>query len=279
MPARMTFAQAKKSYESRFPKNKLVAFDSTLNPCTIFCYKHGAIDGLNFRNLKNSKFGCPECGRESRKISAGGIVHTQSWKLLEESIMERSTIDSSSEAYETYNTVESTKTKEASTKPLQSVNTELSTSNIKTVFYDNPDELSNSDFILVPYYSNVGLAAGAGCINGDTETASIPLSLSELKRLGVNPNNVVCCRVHGDSMEPILKDGAMVGINTAETRIKSGKIYAFVHEDGLARIKTLVLTGDKHIKIYSNNYSYESEIVDPDSIRVIGRLFWASTTF
>lgn len=279
MPAKMTFSQAKKSYESLFPKNKLVAFDSASRPCSIVCHKHGFVGNLGFWNLKNSKFGCPKCARDNQKVVVGSTVHIQSKNNLKEDEQERSTTYSSSEASETYNTVESTKTKEASTKPLQSVNTELSTSNIKTVFYDEPDELPNSDFILVPYYSDVGLAAGAGCINDDTETASIPLSLSELKRLGVNPNNVVCCRVHGDSMEPILKDGAMVGINTAETRIKSGKIYAFVHEDGLARIKTLVLTGDKHIKIYSNNYSYESEIVDPDSIRVIGRLFWASTTF
>lgn len=44
-------------------------------------------------------------------------------------------------------------------------------------------------------------------------------------RNGINPNNAIRVKVHGDSMEPCLYDGDSVLINLAETQIQNGKVY------------------------------------------------------
>jgi phage repressor protein C with HTH and peptisase S24 domain len=327
MPIKVTLERAKNWYESTFPGNKLVQFTSTLEPCSINCHKHGLIEGIGYRNLRISKYGCPKCAHEARNENT---AHTRKRKKdLLDLVNEVIGLDYKASKPNTYTenlrkiqnlknldgvtehdpleckslTVESVKyqvgdkgtnpldefqpskghTKrkvgqgKSSNRKLQSG--ELSSSHVQPVFYDSPEDLPKGDFVLVPYHSDVQLAAGVGRYNDVLETISIPLSLPELQKLGVRPNNIICCRVLGDSMEPMLQDGALVGINTAETEIQNGKIYAFVDEDGLSRIKTLVKTKDSHIKIHSYNYAYPTEEVNPESIRVIGRLFWAASTF
>lgn len=155
---------------------------------------------------------------------------------------------------------------------------ELSSSYIHPLADDNQKIVTKSDFVLVPYHSDVKVAAGEGRYNGVLETLSLPISLPELQKLDVRPNNIICCRILDDSMEPMIQNGTLVGINTAATEIQNGKVYAFVDKDGLSSIKVLVKDNDSHIKIHSYNYSYETKTVASDSIRVIGRVFWAAVT-
>ena len=147
------------------------------------------------------------------------------------------------------------------------------------IIYDSVEELPNEDFVLVPFYNDIRLSAGSGQFPTDLETRPIPLSRLDLQKKGINPKNVICCKVRGDSMEPMLQDGAMVGIDMSDTEVKAGKIYAFVESDGTLRIKSLIQMENGSFKIHSINFAYPTEIVKAKDIKVIGRLFWASTIF
>ncbi|PIT18305.1 hypothetical protein BGI32_01245 [Snodgrassella alvi] len=292
MPAKVTFTEAKNLYESKFPNNKLIKFESASRPCSILCYKHGLVEDLGFRNLRLSKFGCPKCARDHRRRGVDAKIkqyldmnsskrlnkvkkfgdtvprRTDKTRRIKSCTLAESPVEYSCKG----STAKHALTNKARTG-------ELSSSHVQPVLDDKPEDLPKSNFALVPYHSDVKVAAGLGRFNNTLETLPIPLSLPELQKLGVQPNNIICCRVPDNSMDPILQDGALVGIDTAETEIHSGKIYAFMDNDGWSYIRILVKTDDSRIKIHSYNYSYETEIVIPESIRVIGRLFWAASIF
>lgn len=89
-----------------------------------------------------------------------------------------------------------------------------------------------------------------------------------------------CAYVNGNSMEPLLQDGATVGVNTAETQIRDGKLYALDH-DGMLRIKQLKRIPGGGLRLVSFNEDYDAEEYTAEevaeSIRVIGRVFWYAT--
>jgi len=63
-----------------------------------------------------------------------------------------------------------------------------------------------------------------------------------LERKGYNPRHLLAIEVRGESMEPNLYDGDLVVINTADTRLVNGEVYA-VNYEGEAVIKRLIREG------------------------------------
>lgn len=103
-----------------------------------------------------------------------------------------------------------------------------------------------------------------------------------LDRAGVYPEHVVSAYVSGNSMEPLLSDGAVVGIDTNNHTITDGRLYAIDH-DGHLRIKQLYrVPASNGIRIRSFNHSehpdeeYAADYVQ-QHIRIIGRVFWSAT--
>ena len=82
-------------------------------------------------------------------------------------------------------------------------------------------------------------------------------------------------------MEPVLPDGATVAINTGNTEIKDGKIYALDHE-GMARVKIVYRLPGGGIRLRSFNTDefpdefYHGE--ESNKIRVVGAVFWYGVT-
>jgi phage repressor protein C with HTH and peptisase S24 domain len=141
------------------------------------------------------------------------------------------------------------------------------------------DEPLHSDEIEVPFFTEVELSAGNG-FNSVLEIASQQLrfNLSTLAGAGVTPSTAACCKVNGDSMEPVLPDGSTVGLDTSDTHIKDGKMYAINH-GGLLRVKFLYRMPFNGLRIRSANPDYQDEEVSGETardIRVIGRVFWYS---
>lgn len=63
-----------------------------------------------------------------------------------------------------------------------------------------------------------------------------------IQQKGYNPKDLIAINVKGESMEPHLYDGDLVVINTADTRLVSGEVYA-VNYEGEAVIKRMVREG------------------------------------
>ncbi len=143
--------------------------------------------------------------------------------------------------------------------------------------YDDSCPLGN-DEVEVPFYTDISLSAGNGFVSDiqDFNNMKMRFSLTMLNKKGINPKHVVCIGADGDSMEPAIPDGAIVGINTADTQIRDGKLYAINH-DGLLRIKVLKKRPGNKILIQSyNSNSYPDEEIDASAISVIGKIFWWS---
>ena len=136
------------------------------------------------------------------------------------------------------------------------------------------------DEVEIPFFKENELAAGLGELAAVEHTArKLRFSRRTLKAYGVSPETAVAATVVGNSMEPNIADGASIGIDTGNTVIQNGKIYAFRHGEML-RITILYRTPHGGLRISSyNKEEYPDEIVTADelpNIHIIGRIFWYS---
>tara|TARA_R110002124_G_scaffold133116_18_gene295768 strand:+ start:817 stop:1545 length:729 start_codon:yes stop_codon:yes gene_type:complete len=139
----------------------------------------------------------------------------------------------------------------------------------------------DKDEVEVPFFMEVELAAGSGgIVYQERNGPKLRFSKSTLRRCNVEPENAACVKVNGNSMEPRLYDGDVVGVDLGDKKIVDGKIYAINH-DGLLRVKRLYLVGGGGIRINSfNNLEHPDEKVSAEerrTINVIGRIFWSSS--
>ena len=280
--------EIKDKYRKKFPNNQLIDYTSSTSTCTIICSIHGEQKGIYARVI-NSKYGCPKCAHLA--VKANMYAHKKAVQAVKAQqynpdfdhytlnklnrIMKESSVEYVVKQL-------STNEPKVENPPTIDPNVKYLVKHLQTtepIIYDSVEELPNEDFVLVPFYNDIRLSAGSGQFPTDLETRPIPLSRLDLQKKGINPKNVICCKVRGDSMEPMLQDGAMVGIDMSDTEVKAGKIYAFVESDGTLRIKSLIQQENGSFKIHSINFAYPTEVVKAKDIKVIGRLFWASTTF
>ena len=139
------------------------------------------------------------------------------------------------------------------------------------------------DEVEVPYYMDVELAAGVGAeMAQEYKGPVLRFGKSFLKRNNAEENTTVCVKVMGNSMEPRLHDGDVVAVNTTETDIKDGNIYAINH-GGLLRIKRLYRLPNQGVRINSfNSDEHPDEYIHEayqETIKIVGRVFWGSITF
>ena len=144
-------------------------------------------------------------------------------------------------------------------------------------FYENKTPLHKDD-VEVPFFEEVGLAAGNGFTSMlDSTTKTSRLSISTLEIAKVPASSVACCKVVGDSMERVLMNGAKIAIDTRNAAIKDGNIYAIEH-GGMLRVKYLYRLPFNGLRIRSENVTdYPDEELSAEQakeIRIIGRVFW-----
>lgn len=141
----------------------------------------------------------------------------------------------------------------------------------------HPDDPVPDDMILVPE-SRIEFSGGNGKVAvyeliEDDEPATYRLSW--FQKYGINPAKVRRFRVSGKSMEPMLYARDTILVNTEETNIVDGKLYAIRYGDEL-RVKYLSRRLDGTITLRSVNPEYKDEDVSPElaseHITVIGRV-------
>ena len=140
----------------------------------------------------------------------------------------------------------------------------------------------DDDEVELPLFREVELAAGAGQTQViENHGAKLRFAKSTLSRAGVQKEHAACAFVKGNSMEPVMPDGTCIGVNTGDTTVRDGEIYAIDH-DGMLRVKYLHRRPGGGIKIVSQNSvehepeDYSAARVAEENIRIIGRVFWWS---
>lgn len=135
------------------------------------------------------------------------------------------------------------------------------------------------EFVEIPLL-NVSLSAGDGsCELEESSEFALVFRRYYLRKIGVPERAAKLVKVSGQSMEPMLNDGDVVGINTQDVGIRDGKTYAICQSD-LLRVKTLIATPDTVIIRSINREEYPDEVLSRDdfnrNVRVIGKVFWSS---
>jgi phage repressor protein C with HTH and peptisase S24 domain len=138
--------------------------------------------------------------------------------------------------------------------------------------------LGEEDFAAVPLFG-AEASAGPGAENADAEViAQLAFQREWLKKMSVKPDRACLLRVRGDSMSPQLHDGDIALIDQAKTRVRSGRVYAFVDIDGQTRIKRLDMLDDKTLLIRSDNPAYTWEVRrsgEMNRVKMIGEVVWS----
>ncbi|MES2870788.1 MAG: S24 family peptidase [Pseudomonadota bacterium] len=138
------------------------------------------------------------------------------------------------------------------------------------------------DEVSIPFLRQVELAAGSGRFAiEESERAKLRFGKRSLRHNGVEFDQAKCVTVRGDSMLPVLRDGATVGVNAGKRTLEEvtdGDLYAINH-NGQLRVKQLFCT-EAGIRLRSFNrdefpdeeYAY-SELED-EQLVILGHVFW-----
>lgn len=124
---------------------------------------------------------------------------------------------------------------------------------------------------------DVRVSAGHGqLVLSEDEKSRLSFRTDFLRASGATPDLTVSVSVKGDSMEPLIPDGATILVNRGATSIINGKIYAFRRHEELL-VKRLYKGNGGFIARSENPAGGYDEMHlnfdDPD-IEIIGRAFW-----
>ncbi|MCG2663371.1 LexA family transcriptional regulator [Brevundimonas sp.] len=139
---------------------------------------------------------------------------------------------------------------------------------------------TRAGFVEVPIL-DVRLAAGAASLTDAAQQIGVmPFDMELLRSLGrTSADGLVILEAEGDSMEPIIADGARVLADTTDTRLREG-IFAFRIGDEL-RVKRLRRLGTDAVEVLSENPRYEPEVLSGETLdhfAILGRVRWAATS-
>lgn len=126
---------------------------------------------------------------------------------------------------------------------------------------------------------DVALSAGHGAlVVEEFSKSALTFRRSFLQEIGVTPNSAVIVSVKGRSMEPTIRDGAVLLVSTSAKTVVNGEIYAF-RQDGHLYVKRLHRQPDASLLAVSDNPDREAypdmhiAAYDQD-FEIIGRALW-----
>ena len=129
---------------------------------------------------------------------------------------------------------------------------------------------------------NVDASAGFGAI-AESETAHTRFGFDERwlgKLTRAKSASLSIIHVHGESVEPTLRDGDEVLVDASDqgARLRDG-IYVLRIDDALVVKRVTMQPGGHHMTISSDNASYPSWTdVDRATVHVVGRVIWFGRT-
>lgn len=137
-------------------------------------------------------------------------------------------------------------------------------------------------FVPVIYAPKLCAAAGNGVVNymDEQETEALMFKASFLRYMGVQPHQVFCMRVKGESMKPTLEDGCIVLVDTAQCRVSEGVFVLRMNDELL--VKRLQPLPGGVVRVMSDNQTYASFEINlaqlaEHEIDIIGRAIHLNT--
>lgn len=138
-------------------------------------------------------------------------------------------------------------------------------------YFDGTDD---SDFLDVPRV-DVVMAAGNGIQpHIDELIGHLKFSRSFLRGCGVQASSARVVDVRGTSMEPTIKDGAVLLVSTNNREPADNQIFALARPSEGLIVKRLVRLGGQWFARSDNREYADLPIDDGEPITIIGRAIW-----
>jgi len=140
--------------------------------------------------------------------------------------------------------------------------------NVTKVLEWDSDTPVDNDEVEIPFYKEVLVSCGSGSLAEmvGNETKKLRLSKATLRQYGVEASNAYALTAFGNSMSPVINNGATVYVDVGRTNIVDGKIYAINH-GGLFKFKYLYRMPKGGVRIVSENKDeYPEEILTAEDI-------------
>lgn len=134
------------------------------------------------------------------------------------------------------------------------------------------EKSSDMDWIDVPRLA-LGASAGPGALAQDEQPiGAFRFGRAWLRRQGLDPRRLSAISVDGDSMEPVLRDGDEILVDSAPRPLRDG--IHVVRVDGALLVKRLETGRPGLIVLKSDNAAYDPIELPPGEVQVVGRVVW-----
>lgn len=153
--------------------------------------------------------------------------------------------------------------------------------------YEQPEKTTDNreqdnEYIYIPAY-DIEVSAGFGAFSVGTQQSSRHFAFRKrwAQARGLEPTKLSAVFARGDSMEPTIKDGAVVIIDHRRNRAMDGKIYVIRIDDRLW-VKRVQWLFDGGLRLISDNQIYSAsdiskkELQQENNIEVIGQVIHTS---
>lgn len=122
---------------------------------------------------------------------------------------------------------------------------------------------------------NVRVAAGHGTVGEIEETVgALKFTRAFLRSIGVSAASARVVEVHGPSMEPTIRDGAVLLLSTSNREPINDAIFALARPTEGLIVKRLVRLGQQWVARSDNREFADIPIGDGEPISIIGRAHW-----
>jgi phage repressor protein C with HTH and peptisase S24 domain len=132
-------------------------------------------------------------------------------------------------------------------------------------------------YVLLPLVEARAAAGSNGGLRSDHLVDFIAFSESFLKQtLRRSPKNLALLTASGDSMDPTIRDGDLLLVDTSARRIEGSFIYVLAIGGGLL-VKRIDLRRDGSVILKSDNPKYAAEDVpaaETPTLQVLGQVIW-----
>lgn len=131
----------------------------------------------------------------------------------------------------------------------------------------------------LPFYEISASAGNGTLVENEELVQNISFRAEWLRKdLGVNPNDVFIMLTKGDSMDPTIKEDALIMVDKNTQKHING-IYV-LRFNGELLVKRLQFTMSNTIKVISDNKAYDTEEINPEQLtgtdlEIIGRVVWS----
>lgn len=138
------------------------------------------------------------------------------------------------------------------------------------------DGEKTSGVVGIPEYDVRASAGGGFIVDDETLKGKWPFSRHYLEELRLTTASLVIIEIRGDSMEPSLRSGDRVMIDTRDRNPAQPGIFCLWDSDGtvIKRVERIPTSDPVRLRLTSDNPLHSAYEVGAELVNIVGRIVW-----